>query len=133
MAAKKQSSAASQIRKLDKEWGDAASGHDLDAVVAFYARDGSVVWPGEKAHHGTAAIRKAWARMFRTMPELYLRFTAERIVVSKGGDLASDFGKVTMRESKKSKTVIAKYVVVWRKENGAWKVLYDCYNLNTDG
>ena len=24
----------------------------------------------------------------------------------------------------------AKYVVVWKKVGGAWKVLYDCYNMN---
>ena len=25
---------------------------------------------------------------------------------------------------------IAKYLVVWKRENGEWKVLYDCWNSN---
>jgi uncharacterized protein (TIGR02246 family) len=129
---KAQKQSEQEIRKLDVQWGKAASRKDLRATVAFYAKDGSVVWPGAPAAHGTKAIRAAWVELMKT-PGLGLRFTPERIVVSDEADLASDFGKVqmTQRTSKGKQTMVAKYLVVWRKEGGDWKVLYDSYNLNS--
>ena len=38
------------IREIDARWGDAASRHDVDAVVALYATDGTLVWPDAKKH-----------------------------------------------------------------------------------
>ena len=120
------------IRALDVEWGEAATAKDLEGVVAFYAPDGSLVWPGAPAAHGTAAIRGCWKTLMETTPGLALRFDAERIVVSGDGTLASDFGKVSFGHEVDGAPVtdIGKYVVVWRKERGAWKVLYDSYNMN---
>src|ERR1039458_1891129 len=67
------------IRKLDAEWGDAATAGKLEEVVAFYAPTGSVVWPGAPAAHGTANIRKAWEGIFGEYKGLSLKFTAKRI------------------------------------------------------
>jgi ketosteroid isomerase-like protein len=121
------------IRRLDEEWGRAASTQKLDAVVGFYAHDGSLVWPGEPAVHGTADIRASWKKMM-DISGLNLRFTPERIVISDDASLASDFGKVEFGHEVDGKPVmeIAKYIVVWRKEKDGWKVLYDSYNLNTE-
>lgn len=132
MSAKKHSADEKAIRKLDVEWGEAACKKDLDAVVAFYAPDGSLVWPGAPAAHGTAKIRAAWDEMFREYKGLTLRFTPERIDVALDADLASDFGKVELGHDtgKGHVKATAKYVVVWKKVDGAWKVLYDCYNMN---
>src|SRR5690348_16772313 len=121
-----------EIRRLDKEWGEAATKKNLDAVVGFYAHDGSLVWPEEPAVHGIAQIRANWKKMMDTIPGLKLRFTPERIVISDDATLASDFGKVEFGQEVNGKPVmqIAKYVVVWRKEKGNWKVLYDSWNMN---
>lgn len=121
------------IRRLDEEWGKAATNKDLDAVVSFYAHDGSLVWPDEPAVHGIAHIRANWKKMIDTIPGLKLRFTPERIVISDDASLASDFGKVEFGQEVNGKPVmqIAKYVVVWRKEAGSWKVLYDSWNMNS--
>ena len=121
------------IRKLDQEWGDAATRYDLDRVVSMYASDGSLVWPGEPAVHGTSAIRTAWQGFFAQFQGLNLQFTAERIDVSPDAEMASDFGKVSLGYDGPNGPVqmIAKYVVVWKKVDGAWKVLYDCYNSNS--
>jgi uncharacterized protein (TIGR02246 family) len=134
MPALKTSADEKAIRKLDKEWGDAASKKDLKTVVALYARDGSLLWPSEPAHYGTAAIRAAYTKMFKEFKGLTLRFTAKRIDISEGGDLASDFGVVALGYDDPEKgrvKLTAKYLVVWKKVNGAWKVLYDSYNMNS--
>ena len=120
------------IRDLDAQWSEAAGKMDLERVVGFYAPDGSVVWPDHPAAHGTAAIRSRWAELFKTTPGLYLKFEPEQIVVAAGHDLASDFGVVHFGFDAPSgpQRETGKYVVVWRREKGRWKVLYDCYNMN---
>ena len=120
------------IRDLDTAWSEAAGKMDLERVVGFYAPDGSVVWPDHPAAHGTAAIRSRWAELFKTTPGLYLKFAPERIVIAADRGLASDFGIVHFGFDSPSgpQRQTGKYVVVWRREKGRWKVLYDCYNMN---
>jgi uncharacterized protein (TIGR02246 family) len=123
------------IRKLDDDWGKAASAKNLDAVVSFYAADGSLVWPGAPAAHGTDQIRANWQKMFKTIAGLHLHFIPERIVISDDGTLASDFGKVEFGHDSSEWVHVqetAKYVVVWKKVKDSWKVLYDSYNMNAD-
>jgi len=131
---KKMSAEEKAIREQDVAWGKAASKKDLDGVVSFYCKDGTLVWTGQPAAHGSAAIRKNWAQMMK-IPGLSLEFIPERIVVSESGDLASDFGVVKFGQEDPANftytLVTAKYLVVWRKEKKAWKVLYDSYNYNS--
>lgn len=135
MSSEKHKADEAAIRKLDEEWGKAASAKDLDAVVAFYASDGSLVWPGAPPAHGTDQIRANWKNMLKTTPGLHLRFIPERIVIADDGTLASDFGKVEFAHDLNEWMHVqetAKYLVVWKKVKDSWKVLYDSYNMNTD-
>jgi len=132
---KKMSAEEKAIRENDVAWGKAACEKDLDAVVSLYCKDGALLWTGEPAAVGIAAIRKNWAEMMK-IPGLSLEFIPERIVVSESGDLASDFGVVKLGQEDAANfsytVVTAKYLVVWRKEKNGWKVLYDSYNLNSE-
>lgn len=127
---KKSASDQSRIIALDQAWGDAASSGRLADVVGFYAANATLVWPGTKAVKGTAAIRKSWKGMFRQFQGLRLRFIAKAIHVSKEGDLASDFGVVEFSATGQP-MMKAKYLVVWQKIRGDWRVLYDSWNTNT--
>ena len=119
------------IRELEMRWSDAAAQKDLDAIMAFYAPEGAAVWPDAPAAHGAAAIRAAWVELLKT-PGLALHFTPERIDVANAGDIAVDFGSVESEFDGPQGRVkdVAKYLVVWQKLNGTWKVLYDSFNSN---
>ena len=122
-----------RIRELDDEWSDAANTGDIDAILEFYAEDGSVVWPDAPAGHGHEGIRKALKAMFDYCINLKLHFYPERIEVAKSGDMATDYGAVNFKYDTTDgihHDDTSKYVVVWRRTNGDWKVLYDCYNSN---
>jgi ketosteroid isomerase-like protein len=122
-----------QIRELDRLWGEAASTKELDRVVAFYAADASLLWPDTPPVHGTVEIRNAWRQMMASIDGLKLEFIPETITVSADGQIATDYGKVRFEQMNNpyTKTIqTAKYLVVWKKVNDAWKVYFDCYNLN---
>jgi ketosteroid isomerase-like protein len=124
---------AKKISDRDEEWWKTANKGDPKAVVPFYASNGTIVWPGESAAHGTAEITATLTKLFADYKNLELHFYPERIDVAQAGDMASDFGKVSFAydDPKKGRVLeTSKYVVVWQKVNGVWVVLYDCYNAD---
>ena len=119
------------IRGLEMQWSVAANKKDLNAVIALYSPQGTAAWPDAPAVHGPEAIRAAWDEIFKT-PGLVLRFIPERIDVADAGDIAVDFGSVESEFDGPNGHVqdVAKYLVIWQKRNGEWKVLYDSFNSN---
>jgi uncharacterized protein (TIGR02246 family) len=120
------------IRALDAEWSKAATAKNMDHVMKFYAIDGSVVWPDQPPAKGHAAIRASWETIYNAEPDMYLDFKPTHIEIASGGDMASDFGVVHFAPHAKpgDRKNTAKYLVVWKREHGAWKVLYDSWNWN---
>jgi uncharacterized protein (TIGR02246 family) len=120
------------IRALDTQWSKAATAKNVDHVMKFYATDGSVVWPDQPPAKGHAAIRASWKNIFKAAPDMYLDFRPTHIEIASGRDMASDFGVVHFAPGAKPNDTknTAKYLVVWKRERGIWKVLYDCWNWN---
>jgi ketosteroid isomerase-like protein len=129
---KKHAPEEAEIRALDAAWSKAATAKKIDQVMKFYAPDGSLVWPDIPPAKGHAAIRAAWDKLCGDVPDMYLDFEPTHIEVGSGGDMASDFGLVHFAKGAKPHDIksTAKYLVVWKREHGAWKVLYDCWNWN---
>ena len=71
----------------------------------------------------------AGASMMRT-PGFDLTFVPEQIIVSSSGDMALDRGtyRLTIAPGGKAQVDTGKYVVVWRKIGGEWKVAADIFN-----
>ena len=121
------------ILQLDKQWGQYASAGDVAKVVALYAKNGALVWPNEPVHQNTNAITEAWQGLIappnQPKPGIKFEFHSDLIVLAESNDLASDYGSVALSIPGLA-PVIAKYVVVWQKIDGIWKVLYDSWNYN---
>jgi uncharacterized protein (TIGR02246 family) len=132
MSDKKHHAEEAAIRKLDKEWSKAAHAKDLDRVMAFYATDASVLWPASPIARGHAAIRKVWEAAYKSTPDLFVEFHPTHIEISESGDIAVDFGVVCFAPHVKPDDTdnVGKYLVVWQRQHGAWKVLCDSYNMN---
>jgi uncharacterized protein (TIGR02246 family) len=121
------------IRALDAEWSKAATAKDVARVVKFYAKDGSVVWPDQQIATGHKAIRASWKKAYKAAPKMYLDFKPTHIEISRARDMASDYGLVHFAPNAKPGDTqnTAKYLVIWKRENGVWKVLYDSWNWNS--
>ena len=117
-----QKSEEKAIHKLNQQWGAAATKLDLEGVVAFYTRNGALLWPDQDMVRGTAGIRKAWRKTMKDYPGLKLVFTPERVEFSASGDLALDCGQVafTAGLGKERATHLGKYLVAWEKVDGTW-------------
>lgn len=106
---------------------DVANRND-SAIAAIYAADAVLLPPNEPVVTGAAAIRQYWAAFWPLNPAFTV--TPGRIKVSQAGDMASEEGTWTLSISAPTGPLSdsGKYVVVWIKVNGAWKVSHDIWN-----
>lgn len=121
------------IRKLDEQWAAAATKKDVAGAVAVYATDGLALWQDQPAVQGEAGLKKMWADDFAMKGMGAWAFVPERIVVAQSGDIATDQGRAEVNftdDKGVTSKIVVKYLVVWKKENGQWKVLYDMWNSN---
>jgi ketosteroid isomerase-like protein len=118
------------IRDLDKAWIKAAQDKNIDKAVSYYADDASVMPPGAPIATTPQQRRAVWQSLLSD-PKTTLNFGRIKLEIAKSGDLAYDLGwtewKTTDAQGKTT-TERGKYVVVWKKINGQWKVVADIVN-----
>ncbi|HEU5358961.1 MAG TPA: nuclear transport factor 2 family protein [Gemmatimonadales bacterium] len=119
------------IRAQDSRFSAAAARLDVVGAAALYAPDATILPPGLPAVHGADAIRTMLAGLF-TAPGLSITLRPQRIDVAAAGDLATDQGEVEVGMNTAECPVIevSKYLEVWRKVDGEWKLMYDTWNAN---
>ncbi len=120
-----------EIRDLDRKWVGAVVRGDLAMIVGLYAPDGAFLLPNAPPAVGPEAVGAAWKGLM-SLPNVSLNFRPTRIDVAASGDLATDTGTYDLTFSGESGRVRdeGKYVVVWKKIDGEWKVLVDIINSN---
>lgn len=124
--------ARERIEALQAKWVEAVADGDVDTIVNLYAEDAWFLPAGSKPLQGRAAIRAYWEETLADPPWQQLAFGPTDIRFSEGGDVAIDVGS--------SRTVVAadggesvqkgKYLIVWRRIDGEWRVVADAFNGN---
>jgi uncharacterized protein (TIGR02246 family) len=122
------SSEEAAIRRTDSEWLAAASAHDLDRVLPFWADDATILAPGTPAVTGKDAIRKYVLEAF-AIPGFSITWKTETIEVAQAGDLAYSSGtdRITLN-TPDGKSVVQENrgVAIWKKQpDGSWKCVMD--------
>jgi len=117
------------IRELDRKWTEAIAARDLDATVAHYADDAAFLAPGAPVTSGRAAIRSAWGDLLKS-PGLSLTFGPTVVRIAHAADMAYEIGTFTMAMDGPHGRVEdqGKYVVVWTRNGGDWRVAADIFN-----
>ncbi|MFQ5704533.1 MAG: YybH family protein [Gemmatimonadales bacterium] len=119
------------IRDLDRRWVDAVALQDTMSIADIYAVDGYFMPANAARIDGRDAIRSAWAELFQES-NLSLTFQPTEIVVAQSADMAYDIGTYSIGMDGPEGRIEdeGKYVVVWKKVNGEWKVAADIFNSN---
>ncbi len=121
------------VKAADAAFEKAFAAKDLDSAVKFYADDAVTMEPGMPAIAGKQAI-KASMKQFMDDKNFDLHWTAEAAEVAKSGDLAYTRGSFDAKftdPSGKPASDHGKYVTIWKKIGGEWKVVVD--TNNSDG
>ena len=115
------------IRTLSMKWLELTKKHDIAACAALFADDGIEYSSNKEPSVGPAAIAKEFTRSHEKNPKEVVNWSTERVEVAASGDLAVEYGKYDVKALGKNgtKSDQGKYVTVYRKVNGTWKVAAD--------
>ena len=97
---------------------------DALAVADLYTEDAQVIPPGGEVTSGRPAIATFW----RTVMDAGVDdLTLDTTEVESAGDLACEVGAVRV-VGKNGQVTAGRYVVVWKRQNGHWKLHRDIWN-----
>jgi ketosteroid isomerase-like protein len=123
-----QKAESENIMNLQKMWSDKFGEDDVNWIVNLHASDAIQFPPGAGIAQGHEALTAAWEGMANT-EGLEISWTSTAAFVSASNDMAYDHGVANVKNPDGSE-VSAKYVVVWTRINGEWKVALDIFNFD---
>ena len=116
------------IQKINEDWMAAFNKGDAAAVAALYAEDAYVLPAGAEMAKGRRAIEAFWKKTVQQLGDAKLK-TLD--LQSLGPGSAREVGTFSFKtKGDQPQELIGKYVVVWRKMGGQWKLITDIWNMN---
>ena len=123
--------ASAQIAERNTAWLAAFKNRDFVMIEALYTSDGLLLPSNSPPVEGPKAVAAVW-ESWSELPNVEVTFGTTRLDVSASGDMASDYGWYKFEfdtENGRFKDN-GKYIVVWKKVGGIWKVSADIFNTN---
>ena len=103
---------------------------DSAGMAATYTEDGQVLPPGAPVISGRAAIQAFWQG---ALDMGVADGVLETLELEVHGDTAAEVGQGVLKTKSGQVIDTAKYIVLWKRENGAWKWHRDIYNSSGNG
>ena len=128
-----QAAIGATIDSLTTAFVGAVTSRETTLVASFYADDAHVLPSNAARADGRDAIRQVWAA-FLSAPGLQMTLTPSTKLVSEGGDMVVDLGIYVMNwQDAKGKAMsdTGKYVTVYKRMGGEWKIVVDTWNSDT--
>lgn len=104
----------------------AAAKGDAAALAAMYATDALVMPAGSEPVRGADAILKFWQSSLAGIGGV----TLKTVDLFDQGSTATEVGQYELRDKTRRAIDHGKYIVVWRKEAGKWRLLRDMFSTN---
>jgi len=113
-----------EVRAASTSLVTAEEAGDFDTAVGFYAPDAIVQPANAPQIQGADAIRALYDQVFEEMQVQEMEGTTTAITVATSGDMAWEYGvnRLVFAGPNGPVTDMGKYLGVWIKRDGAWKV-----------
>lgn len=122
-------SVAELIRNKNAQFSEAFRSKDVAMITSMYTADARLMPPGADMLEGTSRVQGFWDGVLRGgITEARLETFDVDLV---GGSTAVETGKFAMYAGR---DVVdrGKYIVIWRNEDGVWKMHRDIWNSNVE-
>ncbi len=116
------------IETANKQFIAALNRGDAAAVAAMYSADARLLPPNGRMSEGRQAVQQFWQGAIGAGVKLV---SLETLHVKSQGNLAFEVGRFTLTvpaAGGATTTDTGKYVVVWEREGGKWKLATDIWN-----
>ncbi len=113
------------IAAANEEFMAAFNGGDAAGVAALYTENGQILPPNSPFVTGTQAIQGFW----QAVMDMGIKEAKLEIVETEGhGDTATEVSKFTLYGEGGQVLDKGKYIIIWKQENGQWKLHRDIFN-----
>lgn len=114
----------SDIGAVNRQFEEAARNGDVDRLASLYTTDAMAFPPDGPIVKGRDSIKQMWAAVAQQMGLKDVRLTT--LDFEQAGDTGYEVGEATLTLT--SGTAIVKFVVVWKKVDGQWRLHRDIWN-----
>lgn len=116
------------MEKLNTEFMAALNNGDMAALGQMYSEDAYLLPSGGEMVKGRAAIQAFWTKAAERIADFKLTTVDVKPL---GNDAAREVGTFTLKtKDQQPQEVAGKYVVVWQKVGGDWRLATDIWNTD---
>ena len=122
---------AREIKAAHRAFAEAAVRHDLDGMASVFAVDAIIMPPGAEMVKGRDAILQHWkGALDGGLSDLEINPTSIQVI----GDMAVEIGHATLSMAPvgaATTTTNVKYIEIWKKVRGHWRVFRGMWNARS--
>jgi uncharacterized protein (TIGR02246 family) len=115
-----------EISAVNRIFEEAVQRRDLERMASVYTANAIALPPGGPIVQGRENIKRLWGSALEEMGVKSVKI--ETVDLQLVGDLACEVGRATLGLPAGPSSV--KFVVVWKKEDGQWRVHRDIWNAD---
>jgi ketosteroid isomerase-like protein len=101
---------------------------NVNALDRVYTKEARILPPGGEMVSGRENIKGFWKGAMEALN--VSGCTLETVQFEAMGDTCYEIGRATLSFAAGTPPMYAKYVVIWKQEDGAWKWHVDIWNAN---
>lgn len=116
-----------EIKQADGRFAEIFSRGDAAGMAALYTEDGLLLPTGSDFVRGTRAIEEFWQG---AMDAGVSQARLEPLEVEQHGDTAIEMGCYRLADAGGTVLDQGKYVVIWKRVEGIWKLRRDIWNTS---
>lgn len=114
----------SEIAAVNRAFEDAARKGDMDRLALLYTPDAMALPPDGPVVKGRESIKQLWASVAQQIGLKEVRL--QTIDLQIAGETAYEVGEAAL--TLQSGAAVVKYVVVWKRLDGQWRLHRDIWN-----
>ncbi len=114
-----------EIVRANERWMETYRRHDAVGMANLYTEDAQFLPPNSDFVRGRQAIQNMFQALFDMGIEEIELHTGE---VEQNGDTAWEVSTATLRGERGQVLDEAKYIIIWKREGGEWKLHRDIFN-----
>jgi uncharacterized protein (TIGR02246 family) len=116
------------VEELNASFLAAFNKGDMQAIANMYTEGAHLLPPNAEMVRGRSGIEVFWRKIAEAIGDLKLTtIDVERL----GSEALREVGAVSAKSRQQpAQEIQGKYVVIWRKVGGEWKLATDIWNMN---
>lgn len=116
-----------EIERANEKFMEAYRRADAKGMADLYTREGMVLPPNSESVQGHEQVQNFWKSVM-DMGIKAIRLESQELELC--NDTAIEMGQALLYAEGDMEVDRSKYIVIWKRENGAWKLHRDIFNSN---